>query len=266
MSNELALFLRTLDERLEPSLLLERLVGGPADPWQHELLNVQPGETAVCLASRRIGKSTTVGVMAAQELSKEEHTVIILSPSLPQSQLLFAKIARVWDLIGLPIRIKRRTLTEMHLENRSSVVCVPAGMEGDSARGYGIREGILAYDEAAWVPDKVFSSTMPIAEDRAKTILITTPGGKSGRAYQMWTNQNDQFDEVRRIRASALDLPRMSALVERQRKVMPKSEFDVEFGLAWMGKGRPFFDPETIQRAFTETPALELGDLYAGLA
>lgn len=264
MSNELSLLLRVLSERLDPTLLLERLVGGPADDWQRELLAVQPGETAIALCSRRLGKSTTVGVLAAQELAQPDHTVIILSPTLAQSQLLHSKVTRVWELIGLPIPVKRRTLTELHLQNGSSVLCVPVGNDGESARGHGIRQGLLAYDEAAWVPDKVFAATMPIAEDRAKTILITTPGGKSGKAYQMWTD-HDQYPDIKRIRACSLDIPRMAQTVERARKNLSKIEFDVEIGLRWMGKGSPFFDSEAITAAFTDTPELKLGNLYAGL-
>lgn len=261
---ELGLLLRTLNERVDPTILLERVVGGPADPWQRDLLTTTV-ETIMVLASRRIGKSSTVGVMAAQELSKDEHTVIILSPTLAQSQLLFAKISRVWEQIGLPIGIKRRTLTELHLQNHSSVICVPAGQDGESARGYGVKNGILAYDEAAFIPDKVFAATLPIAEDDAKTILITTPGGKSGKAYDMWTDEKD-YPDVKRIRACSMDLPRMAKTVSRARKNLSKHDFDTEHGLRWMGKGRPFFDSDAIASAFTDTPPLRIGNIYEGVA
>lgn len=263
MSNELGLFVRTLTERIDPTLLLERVVGAPCDDWQRKLLTTA-SDTAMVLASRRIGKSTTVGVMAAQELAKPEHTVIIISPTLAQSQLLFAKISRVWELIGLPIQTKRRTLTELHLANHSQVICVPAGQDGESARGYGVKNGILAYDEAAFVPDKVFAATMPIAEDNAKTVLITTPGGKSGKAFNMWTD-HEQYPEVERIRACSMDLPRMAKTVERARRNMSKFEFDVEHGLRWMGRGTPFFDGDAISRAYTDTPGLKLGNIYDGI-
>lgn len=263
MLDQLDLFYRTLDERLDPTLLLERVVGGPVDPWQRDLLT-STADTVMVLASRRIGKSTTVGVMAAQELSQDGHEVIIICPTLSQSQLLFAKIAHIWDLIGLPISDKRRTLLELHLENGSVARCVPAGQEGTGARGHGIKKGILCYDEGAFIPEKVFGSTLAIAEDDAKTVLITTPGGKSGRAYEWWTNHDD-FPDLHRIRACSLDLPRMAKTVERARRNMSPLEFKVEHGLAWMGRGTPFFDPETISNAYTDTPPLELGNIYAGI-
>lgn len=262
-SNDLGLFLRTLSERVKPELLLERVVGGPPDDWQRKLMN-STSDIIMVLASRRIGKSTTVGVMAGQELSKPEHQVIILSKTLAQSQLLFSKIAYTWEKMALPIEQKRRTMTELQLKNGSSVVCVPAGQDGEGARGFGVKNGLLIYDEAAFIPDAVFGSTLSIAEDNAKTVLITTPGGKSGKAFQMWSD-SEMYPEVERIRACSFDLPRMAKLVARQRKVLSKFEFDVEHGLNWMGRGHQFFDSGAIQAAFTDTPALKLGDIYAGV-
>lgn len=261
--NELGLFIRTLTERVSPELLLERVVGGPPDDWQRRLMN-STSDIIMCLASRRIGKSSTVGVMAGQELAKPEHEVIILSKTLPQAQLLFAKIAYTWEKMALPIETRRRTLTELHLANGSIVRCVPAGQDGEQARGYGVRNGLLIYDEAAFIPDAVYGSTLAIAEDNCKTILITTPGGKSGKAYDMWTD-HETYPEVERIRACSLDVPRMAKLVERQRKTLSKFEFDVEHGLSWMGRGMQFFDSETIAAAFTDTPPLKLGNLLHGI-
>jgi hypothetical protein len=59
--NELDFFLRTLEERVDPTSLLERVVGAPADPWQKALLTTR-APFVMCLASRRIGKSQTTGV------------------------------------------------------------------------------------------------------------------------------------------------------------------------------------------------------------
>lgn len=263
MSSELGLFLRTLTERIKPELLLERVVGGPPDDWQRRLMNSTADITCV-LASRRLGKSTTIGVMAAQELAKPEHQVIILSKTLPQSQLLFSKIAYTWEKIGLPIQQKRRTMTELSLNNGSSVVCLPVGQTGEQARGYGVRNGYLLFDEAAFIPDEVYGATLSIAEDNARTILISTPGGKSGKFYDMWT-KHDQYPEVERIRACSLDIPRMAKFVEKQRKISSTFEFEVEHGLAFMGGGHQFFDSRAIERAYTDTPELKLGDIYAGV-
>ena len=79
MSEELGLYLRTLEERLNPTALFERVVGGPCDPWQRQLLTTK-SEFTMCLASRRIGKSQTTGVLAAQTVAAPDRTVLIISP------------------------------------------------------------------------------------------------------------------------------------------------------------------------------------------
>lgn len=97
MSSELGLFLRTLAELIKPELSFGRVVGLPLDDWQLRLLSAfnwtardgeEPTSVVGCLASRRIGKSSTVAVMAGQELSKPDHQDIILSKSLPHGRFL----------------------------------------------------------------------------------------------------------------------------------------------------------------------------------
>jgi hypothetical protein len=41
---------------------------------------------------------------------------------------------------------------------------------------------------------------------------------------------------------------------------MPPLQFSVEHELRWSGGGTPFFAPETIENAFTDTPELKLGN------
>lgn len=142
---------------------------------------------------------------------------------------ILAKIAYTWEKMALPIETRRRTLTELHLANGSIVRCVPAGQDGEQARGYGVRNGLLIYDEAAFIPDAVYGSTLAIAEDNCKTILITTPGGKSGKAYDMWTDR-ETYPEVERIRACSLDVPRMAKLVKPSARRCPSSNLMSSMG------------------------------------
>ncbi|MEP4198121.1 MAG: terminase family protein [Aliishimia sp.] len=254
--SDLSLYLRTLEERLDPTALFERVVGGPCDPWQKQMLT-STAPFAMCLASRRIGKSQTTGVLAAQTVSASNRTVLILSPTLSQSQLLFKKCLQAWHAMALPIQKTRLTQQVMELENGSAIVCVPAGTDGESARGWGVKDGgILIYEEGAFIADAVFDSTLPIREEGGRILLITTPGRKGGFAHQLWTDN----DEVEKITARSTDLKRMTEKVAFDRRYMPPLQFAVEHELRWVGGGVPFFHPETIEGAFTQTPQLELGN------
>lgn len=259
--NEMDFFLRTLEERVDPTHLLERVVGAPADPWQKALLTTT-SPFVMCLASRRIGKSQTTGVLAAQTVAEPDRTVLILSTTLSQSQLLFKKCLLAWSKMALPIKAVRATQTALELENGSQIVCVPAGQDGESARGHGVKNGgILIYEEGAFLADAVYDSTLPIREDGGRILIITTPGRKGGVAHRFWTEN----DDVEKITARSTDLPRMAEKVAFDRKYMPPVKFAVEHDLAWMGAGgTPFFDSMTISNAFVARPQLELGNIYAG--
>ena len=258
--SDLALYLRTLEERVDPTALFRRVVGAPCDPWQSDMLRSR-SPFAMVLASRRIGKSQTTGVLAAQTVAAPERTVLILSPTLSQSQLLFKKCLQAWQAMALPIQKTRLTQQVMELENGSAVVCVPAGQDGESARGWGVKNGgILVYEEGAFIPDAVYDATLPIREDGGRILMITTPGRKGGFAHRLWVEN----DEIEKITARSTDIPRMAEKVAFDRKFMPPVQFAVEHELRWLGGGgTPFFDPRTIESAFTDTPELELGDIYA---
>lgn len=260
--NDLSLFLRTLEERVDPTALFERVVGGPCDHWQRQLLT-STAPFAMCLASRRIGKSQTTGVLAAQTVAAPDRTVLILSPTLSQSTLLFKKCLQAWQAMALPIQKTRLTQQVMELENGSAIVCVPAGQDGESARGWGVKNGgILIYEEGAFIGDAVYDATLPIREEGGLIRLITTPGRKGGFAHRLWMEN----EEVEKITARSTDLPRMAEKVAFDRRFMPPIQFAVEHELRWMGGGTPFFDPSTIEAAFTDTPELVLtGDIYAGI-
>lgn len=257
--SDLSLFLRTLEERVDPTALFERVVGGPCDPWQRQMLS-STAPFAMVLASRRIGKSQTTGVLAAQTVAAPDRTVLILSPTLSQSQLLFKKCLQAWNAMALPIEKTRLTQQLFELDNGSAIVCVPAGQDGESARGWGVKNGgILIYEEGAFIADAVFDSTLPIREDGGRILLITTPGRKGGFAHKLW-NEND---EVEKITARSTDLPRMAEKVAFDKRFMPPMQFAVEHELRWMGGGVPYFDPATVENAFVDVPELNLGDFYA---
>lgn len=236
-------------------------MGGPCDPWQKQLLTTTSPFT-MCLASRRIGKSQTTGVLAAQTVAAPNRTVLILSPTLAQSQLLFKKVLQAWHAMALPIQKTRLTQQLMELENGSTVVCVPAGEDGESARGWGVKDGgILIYEEGAFIGDAVFDATIPIREEGGRILLVTTPGRKGGFAHTLWTDN----DEIEKITARSTETPRMAEKVAFDRKYMPPLKFAVEHELRWVGGGVPFFAPETIEQAFTATPELKIGNIYDGI-
>ncbi|EAQ10952.1 hypothetical protein BD830_105241 [Maritimibacter alkaliphilus HTCC2654] len=259
MNEALSLYLRTLEERLDPTALFERVVGGPPDNWQRRFLTTaSPFVMALC--SRRIGKSQTTAILAAQTIGAPGRTVLVLSPTLGQSQLLFKRILEAWAAMSLPIEKTRLTQTTMELANGSVVACVPAGQDGSSARGYGVKDGgLLIYEEGAFLADAVYDATIPIREDGGRILLITTPGNVGGFAHTAWTEN----DEIEKITARSTEIERMAEKVAFDRRYMPPRQFATEHELRWSSGGDPLFASETIENAFVDIPELKLGELYA---
>ena len=84
---------------LDPALLMQS-AGLQPDGWQAELLR-SDGKRALLLCCRQSGKSTVAAVVAVHEAAfKPKSLVLLLSPSLRQSQELFRKVLETYRAVG----------------------------------------------------------------------------------------------------------------------------------------------------------------------
>lgn len=249
-------FLRAVSEDIDPSLLFKRVIGQP-DPWQIDFLT-SSATFLCCLCSRQVGKSTSTAGLAWAALSRGEF-VLVVAPSERQSRELFKKVLFFRHMSGSKIRSVRSTLTELELENGGRLICVPAS--SDSIRGFTVERGLIIFEEAAFIPDDVFSAVIPMRGQHGRIIMITTPNGPRGSFYDYWS-----AGKVSKIFARSLDQPRLAEKVEFDREYMPPVKFKQEHECQFIGAGMPFFDHTTIRRAFVDEPPLILGDIYANRA
>lgn len=255
---ELQSFLTALQGQIEPWRVLDRYLGKDGTPadWQKELSQQASieGSFTYSLCSRRSGKSVMTSALAINELMLPKRTVILVSPTLPQSMLLRRTIETMWkDCAEVGVEYEA-TQQEMRMANGSNLYAIPAGNSGDGIRGQGIRDGLLVLEEAAYLPADVFDAALPLVEDRGKVALITTPTAKDpeNRAYQMWTD-HDTYPDIYRIRANAYDQPHMKRKLERAMKMMPKDKLEREYGTAWVAKeGFQLIDSELLAAADTD--------------
>jgi hypothetical protein len=76
--------------------------GIPPDPWQAALLR-SPAARLLLLCSRQSGKSTTTACVALHTaLYQPGALILLLSPSLRQSQELFKKVQDAYRMFGNP--------------------------------------------------------------------------------------------------------------------------------------------------------------------
>jgi len=165
---------------LDP-VLLARQAGFEPDPWQAQVLR-STARRMLLNCCRQSGKSTTTATLAMHTVLYEPGSLILLlSPSLRQSQELFRKCLDVYRALERPIPAGAESALRLELENGSRIVSLP-GKEG-TIRGYsGVR--LLVIDEAARVLDELYRSVRPmLAVSGGRLVALSTPWGKRGWWY-----------------------------------------------------------------------------------
>src|SRR5262245_2504029 len=113
-------FARALDP-----VLLARDCGIEPDEVQARLLT-STANRLLLNCCRQFGKSTITALIALREaLYQAPATIILVSPSMPQSAELYKKIASFRDQLAGAPRAKFETLTRMELENGSRIISLP---------------------------------------------------------------------------------------------------------------------------------------------
>jgi hypothetical protein len=192
-----------------------RCLGLEPDPWQAQVLD--GGDKRLLLnCSRQAGKSTAVAILALTEaLYKPCSLVLILSRSLRQSTELFRLVTGFHGRLRVA-EPERRSAHELCLTNQSRIISLPCSP--DTVRGFA-RVSLLVIDEAARVPDELYSSVRPmLAVSNGRLVCLSTPRGKYGFFYEAWANGGPDWV---RIEVPATAIPRITAefLAEERREI-----------------------------------------------
>ena len=113
-----------LARALDPVVLADS-IGMDPDPWQREVLRtLHPRVLLNCC--RQSGKSTTAATKAVHTAVYEPgSTILLVSPSLRQSQELFRKAQGVYRTLGRPVPAEGESALSLTLENGSRIVSLP---------------------------------------------------------------------------------------------------------------------------------------------
>ncbi len=181
-----------IKERIElektDAALMARRAGIAPDAWQADLLQ-SDARQMILLCSRQAGKSTVTSILALHTaLYKPDSLILLLSPSLRQSQELFRKLQDVYNAVESPNlpQATQESALGMGLSNNSRIIALP-GKEA-TIRGFsGV--SLLIIDEASRVEDALYQSVRPmLAVSGGRIILLSTPFGKRGFFYSEWTD------------------------------------------------------------------------------
>jgi hypothetical protein len=216
------------------------------DDWQRDVLDDQESFWLL-LCSRQSGKTACCAAVAlATAMTDPGALVLIVAPSLRQSQEAFRQVAQMYLAVHGGV-LDADTLTSMRLElrNRSRVVVIPG--DGDARiRGFsGVK--LIVADEAARIPDDVLHALMPtLAASRGRMIAASTPWFERGWFHRQWTEGGDDW---RRVTVTANQCPRIDpAFLERERRDKPGHWFRQEYECTWGAAGEMLFPWEIIDR------------------
>jgi len=182
----MATFTTNLAMALDPVLLFRRATGYTPDVWQAKLLrSTAPRVLLNCC--RQSGKSTSIASVALHTaLYVAPALILLLSPSLRQSQELYRKVSAQYRALGRPVVAVAETMTAIELVNGSRIISLPENEA--TLRGYsGV--ALLIIDEAARVDDATYDAVTPmLGASHGRLIALSTPWGKLGWWYDRWTN------------------------------------------------------------------------------
>lgn len=213
---------RDLALALDPSLLME-VTGIEPDPWQRRFLR-SASKKLILLCSRQSGKSTVSASLALWHALYREDLVLLLSPSLRQSQELFRKVMTFYRTVDHSVPSEEESSLRLELANGSRIVSLP-GKEG-TVRGFsGV--GLIVVDESARVPDDLYYAVRPmLAVSGGRLVALSTPWGKRGWFFKEWS-EGQGWD---RFRITADQCPRISrAFLEEERRSLGDWWFRQEY-------------------------------------
>lgn len=205
--------------------------------------------------SRQAGKSTGVALLIVQAMLTADQMVLIIAPSLRQTKELFRKVLAFWRKIGRPVAHIHVTRTTLELENGSRLEALPG--KSDTIVGFSA-VNLLVIDEAARVPDELYSSVAPmLAVSQGRLVAPSTPKGRRGWWYDLWRADGDA--QVERIEVPATDCSRIPRdFLARERRRIGEWWFAQEYLCQFLEAAGAAFREQDVDAMFR--PELEQAD------
>lgn len=155
----------------------------------------------IALKGRQTGYSFGVALEVVLDCVEHKTTWVLLSRGERQSKELMEKVAMHARAVGIACEILESDfkitdesikLLEVRFPNGSKVYGLPANP--DTARGF---SGNVVLDEFAFHRDsrKIWTALYPSITRGYKIRVISTPNGKTGKYYQLWTDNTGTWSK-----------------------------------------------------------------------
>jgi hypothetical protein len=240
---------RRLSYRLDPAMLFADVVGEP-DPWQMKALRSESGRQ-LYLASRQSGKSSVAVIKSLHTAMYTPGSLVLLvSPSLPQSQEIFRKCLTAYRDLGRPEGTAGESALRLELGNGSRIISLP----GSEKTNVGYTASLVVLDEAARTPSALVEAMLPtVAISGGSIIALTTPAGSRGWFYELWTSPSVE-DVWERYEITADECPRITeVIIEEARAARGERHVRQEYFCDFQADTESFFNPQDLERSLTLT-------------
>ncbi|MGB6770708.1 MAG: phage terminase large subunit [Candidatus Dormiibacterota bacterium] len=244
---------------LDPLVLAER-IGLTPDPWQEKILR-HPHQRDLLNCHRQSGKTTTAALVAVHTaIYKPKALVLIVAPSLRQSQELHRVVRTVHGGVGRTFEDEESSLS-LTLENGSRVVCLPS--DSATIRGYSAVD-LAIFDESSRVSDETYEAITPmLSVSRGRILALSTPFGRRGWWYRASRSGNWRVTTVPATDCSRIDPEYLAQERAEHGDLVFRSEWLCEF-VDQIGQ---MFSTDDIDAIFqpAELGAIPPGALFSGL-
>jgi len=250
----------------------EKVLGVKPFPYQAELLLDENKRIVACMG-RQTGKTTTIAMKAIYFADTNPNvTVLITSPSLRQSMIMFDRIATfVYSIPRLRNKIVRVTRTLIHFENGSRIIALPCSE--NLLRGYTAQ--MVICDEASFMPEEVITQVIfpMLSTTDGYAIFLSTPWGKDHFFYRAFVNP---VYSVHKVKSEQCPLIKREFL-EEMKANMTREAYLMEYEAEFVEALNSYFQQDLIrkcvelaQRLSVELygsleAAFPIGDYYAGV-
>jgi len=223
-------------------------IGIEPDGWQADVLRYE-GKRLLLNCSRQSGKSTTTATKGLHTaIYRPKSLILLVSPSLRQSQELFRKVKEGYEAMEARPGLLEDNKLSMTLTNGSRIISLPS--DQSTVRGFSGVTMILE-DEAAQVKDEFYYAILPmLIINNGVFIAMTTPYGKRGHFFTEWANGGDDW---KRVEIPAAKCPRISPEdLEQQRRSLGGMFFRQEFCCEFLETVDQVFGHDMVQDAFDD--------------
>jgi len=178
---------------MDPVLWAREVLGYHPDEWQAKLMRSR-SKKIILNCSRQSGKSTTCAALGLHEsIYRRPSFGLVIAPSKDQSAELMLKFDEFRSAVELPSDyLSTDTKLAVRFSNGNRFIARPGSEK--SSRGFSAVT-LLLEDEAARVPDPLYSSVRPmLAVSNGRHILMSTPFGKQNHFFKIWDEQRDIWE------------------------------------------------------------------------